>query len=248
MYAPGSRALFRNQSEEEGWDPEGYRQWLMLHFPLSFPEGYFDQELLDRDELAKLATDKVVAAFKDKMASEDAKAISLKHSAFPVPLSPPSWEALRQLMIRKLDHFWQEHLLAMDHLRVDVNLRTVGNRDPLTEFKHEAFALFDKLGDALRADIAQNFFKFQIKLSIPSHIEHVFNQLQMERNRSLVEELEAQQSAPATQHAEKELPPPKLEPVVVGPRVGRNDDCPCGSGKKYKKCCGTQFDEDLKDT
>lgn len=232
---------FSSRSEEGGWDPEGYRQWLMLHFPVSFPEGYFDQDLLEIDDLEQMARDKIVQTFTEKMAREDSKAIPLAQTGFKLP-PHPTWEALRQLMIRKLDHYWQEHLLMMDHLRVDVNLRSVGNRDPLTEFKHEAFALFDTLSDNLRLDIAQNLFKFEITLPNPIEIQHLMNQLHLERNRSFAEELE---NRPPSQEEGEVLnaPPPKLEPVIAGPRVGRNDDCPCGSGKKYKKCCGADQPE-----
>ncbi len=181
--------FFRSRGEEGGWDPEGYRQWLMLHFPISFPEGAFDHDLMEKDELEQIAIEKITAEFKARMAVEDAKALPLLQSGFRLP-PHPTWEALRQLMIRKLDHFWQEHLLAMDHLRVDVNMRSAGNRDPLMEFKHEAFALFDKMGLNLRQDIAQSLFKFQIALPSATEIQGILGQLQMERNRSFAAELE----------------------------------------------------------
>lgn len=236
--AKAASEFFEDRSMDNGWNPEGYRQWLMLHFPVSFPEGYFDRDIIDIDEMERLASEKIVSAFRDKMAREDAKAIPLMQSGFKLP-PHPTWEALRQLMIRKLDHFWQEHLLSMDHLRVDVNLRSVGNRDPLTEFKHEAFALFDKLGDNLHKDIAQSLFKFEITLPAPQELHKILSQLHMERDRSFVSELEARESA-VENAAQEDL---KQEPVVAGVRVGRNDECPCGSGKKYKKCCGASVEE-----
>jgi preprotein translocase subunit SecA len=231
--------FFKSRAEDEGWDPEGYRQRLMHLFPVSFPVGYFDKDLMDEADLAALASEKVTAAFLEKMAHEDAKAIPLMNSGFRLP-PHPTWEALRQLMMRKLDHFWQEHLLTMDHLRVDVNLRSVGNRDPLTEFKHEAFELFDKLGDNLRQDIAQSLFKFEIALPAPQEIQQLLSQFRMERDRSFAQELEVNAPPAESEAPQEEVPPPKQEPVISGPKVGRNDDCPCGSGKKYKKCCGAK--------
>lgn len=231
---------FKSRSDENHWNPEGYREWLMLHFPVSFPEGYFDQDLLDVDDLAKLASEKIVQTFLEGMKEEDAKVLPLLQSGFRLP-PHPTWEALRHLMIRKLDHYWQEHLLAMDHLRVDVNLRSVGNRDPLTEFKHEAFALFDTLGDTIREDIAKSLFKFQLTLPEPQEVQRILSQLQMERSRSLVEELENEIQA----EPPKQSPPvsEKVVPILSSPKVGRNDDCPCKSGKKYKKCCGVFAEE-----
>lgn len=226
---------FSSRSEEGGWDPEGYRQGLMLLFPASFTPEEFDQDLLSVEELADIASTKVIQIFQEKMAREDAKVIPLQEKGLKLP-PHPTREALRQLMVRRLDHFWQQHLLAMDHLRTEVNLRAVGNRDPLTEFKHEAFILFDKLGDQLREDIGKNLFKFEISLPAPQEIEQFFNQLRMEKNRSFVEELE--QKTPAPEPLGEPPAPPKQEPVIAGPKTARNDDCPCGSGKKFKKCCG----------
>ncbi|MFV0340207.1 MAG: preprotein translocase subunit SecA [Parachlamydiaceae bacterium] len=233
---------FVSRAEENGWDPEGYRQWLMLHFPVTFTEGHFDRDLSEIEDLEQLASEKVVAVFKERMQEEDAKAVPLMQSGFKLP-PHPTWEALRQLMLRKLDHFWQQHLLAMDHLRVDVNLRSVGNKDPLMEFKHEAFALFDKMGKTLREDIAQNLFKFEIALPTPSDLQRILGQLNMERNRSFAEELE--EARTVVEPAPEMAPPSKIEPLNADPKVGRNDDCPCGSGKKFKKCCGVREEAEI---
>lgn len=229
---------FHSRAQEGGWNPEGYREWLMLRFPASFPEGYFSDEHLEVDELAKLASDKIIAVFTEKMATEDAKALPLLQSGFVLP-PHPTQEALRHLMGRKLDQYWQEHLLAMDHLRTDVNLRSVGNRDPLMEFKHEAFALFDELGDAIRKEIAENLFKFEITLPGHQEVQELLKRIHLERNRSFFEELQ-QNSASQDQNTEERSPPPvsKPTPIISDPKRGRNDDCPCNSGKKFKKCCG----------
>lgn len=234
---------FRSRSSEGGWDPEGFREWLMLRFPVSFPEGHFDDERLEVDELANLAIEKIVSVFKEKMAIEDAKALPLLQSGFVLP-PHPTQEALRHLMSRKLDKYWQEHLLAMDHLRTDVNVRsTSGNRDPLMEFKHEAFALFDQLGVTIRKEIAENLFKFEITLPGHQEVQQLLRQIHLERSRSFFDELEQNKANPPQQVQEQQslpqhLEPPKNPPIVNDPKRGRNDDCPCNSGKKYKKCCG----------
>lgn len=243
----GAEDYFSSRSLEDGWNPEGYREWLMLRFPVSFPEGYFDQERLEAYELEKLASEKIVAVFKEKMAIEDAKALPLLQSGFVLP-PHPTQEALRHLMIRKLDQYWQEHLLAMDHLRTDVNLRSVGNRDPLMEFKHEAFALFDLLGDNIRREIAENLFKFEITLPGHQEVQQLLQQIQLERSRSFFDELEKNKAQGQEQKAPSPTQEPpsqasKVVPITVEPKTGRNEDCPCNSGKKYKKCCGTAAEE-----
>lgn len=247
-----AQQFFKSRSEEGGWDPEGYRQWLMRHFPVTFEEGVFDDEYMDVPALEKLASDKIIKAFKEKLERENAK--------FPTPpmqegqLMPrrPANEAVRNLMIRKIDQLWQEHLLVMDHLRSDVNLRTVGQRDPLTEFKHESFTLFEEFSRTLHADIAQDLFRFEMVVRQMPTIEQLLSVLRMETNRSLVSDLD--ERPPLESQADGEVngnrqslaqePHEKLEPVVTGPKVGRNDLCPCGSGKKYKKCCGASREED----
>ena len=268
--AQGAEQFFQNRSTEGGWDPEGYRQWLIRHFPVTFEEGYFDQDLLEIADLEKMAVDRITQAFADKLAREKAKMPLLPPGA---PVRSPTQDALRHLMVRKIDHLWQEHLLKMDHLRTDVNLRSVGQRDPLMEFKHEAFALFNEFGQTLRTDIAQDLFRFEIVVHTPQpSIRELMSHLHMETTRSFLADLEARQpqdeaqnqsqdqeigggspsqqrSGTATVSSKSSNGTPaasqvveRSNPIVLPPAVGRNDICPCGSGKKYKKCCSPSHD------
>lgn len=179
--------FFRSRSEDGGWDPEGYREWLMRHFPVTFPEGFFDNDHADIEELENMASEKIIHAFEDKLSRESAKIGLATDSGIR-----PTNEAVRNLIVRKIDGLWQEHLLKMDHLRTDVNLRTVGQRDPLMEFKHEAFNLFDEFSRTLRTEIAQDLFRFEIFRRPPQSIQQILNQLQMETNRSFAAELDAE--------------------------------------------------------
>ena len=249
------------RGEEGGWDPEGYRQWLMHLFPVTFSKEEFDQEHLDVEQLESIATERVVQAFKDKLSMENAKVPAQLIAQGEPP--QPAHNAVRSLIIRKSDQLWQEHLLRMDHLRSDVTLRAVGQRDPLMEFKHEAFALFDELSRNLRIEIARSLFRFEI-IAPQQNLEQLIRNsgIRMERNRSLFEDLQnaaiKHQSRPSQEDDdgndpnagededfeedsggfdEDEENQKRSEPMIAGPRVGRNDLCPCGSGKKYKKCC-----------
>jgi preprotein translocase subunit SecA len=240
---------FKNRNEEAGWDPEGYRHWLISHFPVSFPEGFFDQDVLDLVEIEQISSEKIIQTFNDKIERENSKIPEEKRER--PGRQHPAEEAVRNLMIHKIDHLWQEHLLAMDHLRTDVNLRSVGQRDPLTEFKHEAFQLFDELSRRLSTEIAQDLFRFEIMTYQPGQLQQMLSQMQMETGRSFLPELEAQRPEPKPSEEEQrpstpdELSETKLQPIVANPRTGRNDNCPCGSGKKYKKCCGLSREEEL---
>lgn len=239
----GAEKYFKTRSEEGGWDPEGYRQWLISHFPVSFPEGYFDDDHSDISDLAKKAEEKVLQAFNEKYERENSKIPPRQGAGMEQRFAlGHANEAIRNLMIRKVDQRWQEHLLSMDHLRADVNLRTFGGRDPLMEFKHEAFVLFDEFSNQLRAEIAQGLFRFEILTHDHPALQQLFSKLKLETNRSLVSDLESGPApAPAGGSAgEPEESAPRPQPFVAEPKAGRNENCPCGSGKKYKKCCGVQ--------
>lgn len=247
--ATAADMFFRSRSEEGGWDPEGFRQWLIRHFPISFEEGFFDQDNLDIDELELMASEKIIQAFKDKLARENSKVAALPR----VPQgssTTPAFEAVRNLMVRKIDNLWQEHLLRMDHLRSDVSLRAVGQRDPLMEFKHEAFALFDEFGRTLRSEIAHDLFRFEIMRQDHPSIQQLLAGLQLETNRSFLNEFEGQpmqatmQTGNSGEAMEQSAEEAMQKPITVLPKINRNDSCPCGSGLKYKKCCGQNKDEE----
>lgn len=245
--ALGIDKALQNQSSENGYQAvEEYRQWLLHLFPVTFEEDIFDQEDLDWEKIEAIAAERVVEAFKDKLKRENAKVPPHLIASGEPP--KPAHGAVRNLMVRRTDHMWQEHLLRMDHLRSDVTLRAVGQRDPLTEFKHEAFALFDELSSQLRTEVARSLFRFEIVAPQQTLQQLLQAGLRLETNRSLFADLQNLQlngqapedAQPEEEEEEKDDASPqvsKAEPVVAGPRVGRNDLCPCGSGKKYKKCC-----------
>jgi preprotein translocase subunit SecA len=144
-------------------------------------------------------------------------------------------ELMRQLeryaMLRTIDDKWKEHLYDVDQLKTGIGLRAYGQRDPLLEYKKEAFALFTQMLQTIDEETLELIYKLQIA--------------EKERPRRGEPEREMRavhQSAVGMGYAEsqpaEEVAPGKPQPVRVGKKIGRNDPCPCGSGKKYKKCCG----------
>lgn len=121
------------------------------------------------------AADKVLAAFRAKLDFQQKLISSLRPEIDGAErLQGILDELIRSLMIRKLDQLWQEHLLAIDHLRADVHMRSVGQKDPLLEFKHESFELFRKFSERIRQEIARDLFRFEIMPAprgptIPTH-------------------------------------------------------------------------------
>lgn len=132
-------------------------------------------------------------------------------------------EVMRELenlvMLKIVDHHWMEHLDAMDMLREGVGLRAYGQKDPLVEYKFEAFDMFEAMVDMIQEDVVKYMYRVTIvtQPEVEDHLSH------------------ASTNNPTVDGPEEDKP---REPYVKGETVGRNDPCPCGSGKKYKHCCG----------
>lgn len=162
-----SHQFFTSRSVQGGWNPEGYRQWLISHFPLTVDGKEFDDDYLTLEDIERLASSKVLTLFDHKITHE-AEKIASAQSLFAnqpqVKMKPDEIlrEVIRSLLTRNIDRLWQEHLLHIDHLRTEVHLRSVGQKDPLLEFKHEAFALFDSLTLRIKQEIAHALFKFEM--------------------------------------------------------------------------------------
>jgi preprotein translocase subunit SecA len=121
-------------------------------------------------------------------------------------------EIEKSILLRTYDTLWVEHLDAMHHLRIGIGLRGYGQRDPLVEYKKEAFRLFTELQNLIQKQVVYLIFKI------------TFSRAEEQAPPSVIEQQQAKiaGSAPAEQKG----------------KVGRNDECSCGSSKKYKKCCG----------
>lgn len=161
------------------WNSEIYRAELMSLFPVTFPEGAFDDDHRSHQELIQEASQRICQAFQDKLQAEQSRS---KNPLGPDP-EKMIQEALRHVIIDKTDELWQEHLLTMDYLRAEVNLRTVGGKDPLLEFKHEAFRLFHELTKRLHLETARNLFKVQLTLFAPHFMGDLLQKISLETNR-----------------------------------------------------------------
>ena len=145
----------------------------------------------------------------------------------------------RMVFLQIIDSKWKDHLYAMDSLREGIGLRAYGQRDPLIEYKREAFEMFSQMIAAIEEDSVQTIFKLQP--AKPNRFQGVFNSLSKELSHPQVDQFQAsprQDNVPefATVLEEKQE---AVKPLQSNhPKVGRNEPCPCGSGKKYKKCCG----------
>jgi preprotein translocase subunit SecA len=152
-------------------------------------------------------------------------------------------EMMRQLermaMLRVIDERWKEHLYEMDQLREGIGLRAYGQKNPLIEYKQEGYQLFVDLLDRINEEALSFVFKAQL-VQEPTPASRGRSAPVQTRHDPMGGLGYRKAAAPGGlyQHEEGAPRPGKREPVRVGPKVGRNDPCPCGSGKKFKKCCG----------
>jgi preprotein translocase subunit SecA len=207
--------------------------WFNQHFPICLhPEDLDSSLALDKEQWIKHTHQSLSKAFHNKMGLEKKRGEDFATQG--INFGSNFLEVtIREIMVKKIDSLWQLHLLAMDNLRSDVQMRTVAQKDPLMEFKAEAFNLFEELSLNLKKEIAQSLFCFQI---IPFHqdlLEEKLQQLSLEKNRSF----SFGNDLPDAEEAQPETPS-KTQSITKEPSAKRNDICPCGSGKKYKKCCG----------
>jgi preprotein translocase subunit SecA len=244
IHAPRSKDIIFEQVEEEvavrlavaGFGEQGgpnsaavesFVGWANTHFPI----GLKVEELADGDR------DALKAAILERIK----KAYAVKESV-EIPEALGTLE--RYVVINAIDHHWQEHLTEMEELRRSIGLRSYGQKDPLVEYKSEAYRFFEELMTNVRLQICTGLFRSASNLST---FENMLAILARSVRTQGPETAPAPPRAPAPPNGaavpapepdEPELRLPKVTIRRDTPKVGRNDPCPCGSGKKYKHCHG----------
>ena len=170
--------------------------------------------LLSDEELAALTREQA----EEKILSLMQRAYAKREEQFT---SPVMREIERVVTLRVVDEFWMDHIDAMDDLRQGIRLRAYAQTDPVIEYKREGFDMFEAMNDAIKEEIVRRVFLVRIKTN---------------------EEIKRQRVAKVTGEGAGGDKTVKRQPVVKKIKVGPNDPCPCGSGKKYKKCCGRTAD------
>jgi len=150
------------------------------------------------------------------------------------------------VLLQTIDSKWKDHLLSMDHLREGIHLRGYGQRDPLVEYQREGYDMFMNMVDSIREEALEYIFKIQAVET--KKAEGLFKKAPLEfihREADSMHDIRVRSSSAMPQRPTTSTPLPQVpetgppEPYKrKTPKVGRNDPCPCGSGKKYKKCCG----------
>ncbi|WP_335900342.1 preprotein translocase subunit SecA [Shewanella algae] len=209
------------QSVEELWDVPGLEQRLKQEFVLDLPL----QEWLDKEE------DLHEETLRERIIESWLKAYEAKEQM----VGP---EVLRQfekaVMLQTLDGLWKEHLAAMDHLRQGIHLRGYAQKNPKQEYKRESFELFQQMLESLKHDVISILSKVQVQAQ--SDVDEMEAR---RREEARIQHQYQHATSEALNEAEHDAEVAAHTPVVRdGEKVGRNDPCPCGSGKKYKQCHG----------
>ena len=215
----------------EQWNVDGLHEEVRRIFGLDLPvndwakeEGIADAEIRER----------LLGAANRKMAEKAAN------------YGPEIMRSVeKSLLLQLLDQVWKEHLLTLDHLRQGIGLRAYAQRDPLNEYKQEAFQLFEDMLDGLRERVTQVLALVELQLSDPNEDLFGRSQQQMFETREdpafVVDEAEDDEAAMASVPLNRRKASDNVDPndPATWGRVSRNAACPCGSGKKYKHCHGS---------
>ena len=212
------------------WDTQGLQEEIRKNFAMDLPVvDWADEEGVDEE----IVTDRLYAEVDKSMAQKVAK--------YGVDTMR---QVEKQILLQSIDKSWREHLLTMEHLRSVVGLRGYAQRDPLNEYKTEAFTLFEHLLNDLRATVSSQLAHVQIM----TKEEQQTMIAQMQAAAMAQQQAAAGGSSPVTPSGNGTTPPAK-QPAGLGRGIdrnnpetwkslGRNEACPCGSGKKYKHCHG----------
>src|SRR5580704_2300983 len=197
------------EQHPDQWNVTQFSNEVLNQFGFDPKAAGLDFATLNHDTLAEAMIQKVKARYEEKEVLFSAQTLR--------------WLE-RHILLDVVDGQWKDHLLTLDHLKEGIGLRGYGQKDPLVEFKKEAFVLFDELMDRIDTEAVR--FLFLMQPARPEDEAKKIEQRQQRQQRDL-----QFQTGPA----QAETAP---KPVRAGAKVGRNDPCPCGSGKKYKKCHG----------
>ncbi len=196
------------ETDPAEWDFNGLREALYHQFNFRLDLKPEEQENLAPERLEEIALERVEQSY------------GKKEERF----TPAMLRQLEKIiMLQTIDSLWKDHLLNMDHLKEGIGLRGYGQKNPLQEYQKEGFAMFEEMVHKIQEDVVQKLFTIEVA------------------REGAVEELEVQrrpQRMVLSRGGEEAEPARVTQIRRQGEKVGRNDPCPCGSGKKYKRCCG----------
>jgi preprotein translocase SecA subunit len=198
-----------SENDSTDWDWNGLREGFLHQFNLRFDPPSEEAPGTKLEDLAELATQQIHQVYEDKERR----------------FTPPMLRELEKIiMLQTIDTLWKDHLLNMDHLKEGIGLRGYGQKNPLQEYQKEGFDMFEEMAHRIQEDVVQKLFTVEIAR------ESAGRQLEVPQARP--------QRMVLSHGAENLGGGPAVPAKREGEKVGRNEPCPCGSGKKYKRCHG----------
>ncbi|MDH1443675.1 preprotein translocase subunit SecA [Pseudomonas sp. GD03721] len=214
------------QSMPEQWDVAGLESTLQSDFGLKLPiQQWLDEDdKLYEETLRERILAELLAAYNEKETQASAEALR-------------TFE--KQILLRVLDDLWKDHLSTMDHLRHGIHLRGYAQKNPKQEYKRESFALFQELLESIKRDTIRVLCHVQVRREDPAEEEaRLRREAEALAERMQFQHADASALMVEDSAAEEGDVAVAAAPVRAEPKVGRNEPCPCGSGKKYKHCHG----------
>jgi preprotein translocase subunit SecA len=215
-------------SVEEQWDVPGLEKQLEAEFSIALPL----QNWLEEDD--KLHEE----VLREKICGE----VQAAYDAKSAEVGPDMRKIEKQIMLQVLDNLWKEHLSTMDHLRQGIHLRAYAQKNPKQEYKRESFELFEELLTNLKYEVVKFLSHVQIQRRDEAELIEQQRREAAQREHMAFQHAEASGMSGAAEGGQPNAQP---EPAAIPetftraqPKVGRNEPCPCGSGKKYKQCHG----------
>ena len=208
---------------EEDWDVEGLHNALKADYAADFPLQEWLEEGVDVDELESRVSQGLgqICDYKEEIVgSEQMRGFE------------------KAVMLQTLDHFWKEHLAAMDYLRQSVNLRGYAQKNPTQEYKRESFAMFETLLNTINVEIVKALSSVSINENTSADDVEQQNNDDISAIHNNPMGRKTQHEAAVMENTVSETPSDSQTYQRSGEKIGRNDPCPCGSGKKYKQCHG----------
>src|SRR3990172_7119256 len=232
----------------EEWDIKGLKEALTRQFSLEISDGEIDFLHTGIEGLKDILLEKLLKEYADKEAGFTSEVMR---------------QVEKVVLLQVVDTHWKDHLLSMDHLKEGIGLRGYGQKDPLIEYKREGFDMFNDMINRIKSDAVERVFKIQlVRQPEPAHHGHQHHQPHEQQQHQPGQQTQSQESQmqqqPQPQQAQvrppvlnpmqvmrpqrmqlnRGVPPPPSNTIHKAEKVGRNDPCTCGSGKKYKKCHG----------
>jgi len=209
------RRYVPDDSVEEQWELPALEKELASELQLQLPivEWFKNEPTLGDDAIAKRIIEMADTSYLEKVDLVGAESFH---------------QFERNVMLQNLDSHWREHLAALDHLRQGIHLRGYAQKNPKQEYKREAFELFESLLDSVRVEVTRLLMTVQVRAE---EVEETAPRAEVQNVQYHHANYDEVLGSDGDEQA-------KVQPILTGPKVGRNDPCPCGSGKKYKQCHG----------